>query len=121
MKLPTANEIRFAHERLRKAGISSDLIGDSEPGIYLKCENRLLGNSYKIRGVLEFFANSDFFDGSIKVLSAGNLALAAAIESSARGVQCTAVVPQGISDVKNRPCSTMVLILRNFRMRRFGS
>lgn len=100
MKLPSATEIRLAYDRIKKEGVCSDLLQGTEPGLYFKTENRLPGNSYKIRGVLEFFFKSKVFGQSIKVLSAGNLALATAIESSKRGVHCQAIVPEGVSEAK---------------------
>lgn len=108
MKLLTATEIQSAHKRLKKIGVTSEILQANEPGIYLKTENQLMGNSYKIRGVIEFFARlnlrsnvkSNPVGSSIKVLSAGNLALATAIESLKQKIHCQSLVPEGISEAK---------------------
>lgn len=68
--------------------------------IFLKTECSLPGGSYKIRGVKSYFENTPQLPTSISVLSAGNLALATAIESQAHGISCKAIVPRGISAIK---------------------
>lgn len=68
--------------------------------IFLKEELRLTTHSYKIRGVTSFFRLSRNLPSSIEVLSAGNLALAAAHECRTLGIVCKAIVPVGISEMK---------------------
>ncbi len=68
--------------------------------VLLKMECSLPGGSYKIRGVKSFFRNTPHLPSSINVLSAGNLALATAMEARIRGISCKAIVPLGISAIK---------------------
>jgi threonine dehydratase len=75
---------------------------NSTNAIFLKEELRLTTNSYKIRGVTSFFRSSKNLPQSIEVLSAGNLALATAYECHKRGIDCTAIVPAGISELKKK-------------------
>lgn len=72
----------------------------NKQSIFLKTECSLPGGSYKIRGVKSYFKNTSQLPSSISVLSAGNLALATAMESRAHGISCKAIVPTGISTVK---------------------
>jgi threonine dehydratase len=70
--------------------------------VFLKEELRLTTNSYKIRGVTSFFRSIKDVPPSIEVLSAGNLAFATAYECQKRSIICTAIVPEGISEVKKK-------------------
>lgn len=102
MKLPSKTQIISAYVRLKKEGIVSELVDSKNKNLFLKAENTLLGGSYKIRGVREYFEQIKLSKHVIKVLSAGNLALAAAIESYKRKLPCQAVVPIGVSEIKKR-------------------
>jgi threonine dehydratase len=76
------------------------LMKEENEFVLLKEELRLTTNSYKIRGVTSFFQSSKKLPRSIE--GAGNLALATAYECKGRAINCTAVVPKGISEVKKK-------------------
>src|SRR4029078_3265880 len=48
------------------------------------------------------FAAHNHFKKEIQVLSAGNLALAAALRLKEDNIQCKAIVPEGISQIKHQ-------------------
>ena len=73
---------------------------DKTPSVLLKLECSLPGGSYKMRGVKSYFKNTRQLPRQICVPSAGNLALATALEASAHGILCKAIVPTGISAIK---------------------
>lgn len=102
MKIPSKAQIISAYARFKKEGFSSKIVKTKNENLFLKVESTLLGGSYKIRGVREYFEQIQSSRKSIKVLSAGNLALATAIESSKRSILCQAVVPIGVSEIKKR-------------------
>jgi threonine dehydratase len=70
--------------------------------VFLKEEFRLTTSSYKIRGVASYFDSLNVLPPTIEVLSAGNLALAAAHECRRLGISCVAIVPAGVSELKKR-------------------
>lgn len=100
MKLPKKEQITSAFARFKREGLSSQVVNTKNSNLFLKTENSLPGGSYKIRGVREYFEQVVPSKSIIRVLSAGNLALAAAIESSKRARPCQAVVPVGLSEIK---------------------
>lgn len=77
--------------------MNSPLIVDPD-GPACKAECLLPTGSYKIRGVRAFFEGRQ--PAELRVLSAGNLALAAAHECRLRSVACRTLVPQGVSPLK---------------------
>lgn len=100
MDLPDHNEIKAAARLLQEKILPSEMIITSNNNILLKTDCKLPGGSYKIRGV-EYFANQLAAPSQpIQVLSAGNLALAAALKLSQKNIACEAVVPLGISQIK---------------------
>jgi threonine dehydratase len=100
MKLPSKTQIISAYARFKEEGFGSKMVKTKNENLFLKAESTLLGGSYKIRGVREYFEQIQSSRKAIKVLSAGNLALATAIESSRRTTLCQAVVPIGVSEIK---------------------
>lgn len=91
------NKVLFTYSGLREKGISSPCV-EIESDLFLKLELTLPTGSYKIRGAYNFFDNNSV--DSIKVLSAGNLALACAHLSREYNFELTAVVPEKISSIK---------------------
>lgn len=88
-----------AIEILKREGVRSSL--NRQGDVLLKHEPCHPTGSYKFRGTRIFF--SDPKNQNLKnldVLSAGNLALAAAAECARFGIRCRAVVPQGVSQAK---------------------
>lgn len=100
MKPPRNEQVIAAFARFTKEGLSSKIVSTKNKNLFLKAENTLPGGSYKIRGVREYFDQVDSSAKAIKVLSAGNSALATAIESSKRARPCQAIVPTGVSEIK---------------------
>ncbi|HTM64366.1 MAG TPA: PLP-dependent lyase/thiolase [Gammaproteobacteria bacterium] len=99
LKLPSLPDIQHAFTILRLRNISSAFAAADNCNLFLKCDNTLPACSYKIRGV-EYFANQLKSVETVSVLSAGNLALAAAMRLREDHVNCEAVVPEGISQIK---------------------
>ncbi len=95
--LPDISEIKQAAKLLQAKGMQSALL-PAHDRLFLKTDCKLAGGSYKMRGV-EYFANQ-MTANSVQVLSAGNLALAAALRLSQNDIHCEAVVPEGISQIK---------------------
>lgn len=100
MKPPINERVISAFARFKKENLSSKIVNTKNKNLFLKVENTLPGGSYKIRGVREYFDQVESSIKAIKVLSAGNLALATAIESSKSTRACQAIVPTGISEIK---------------------
>jgi threonine dehydratase len=98
MKLPTLDELMNAASDLKFEGISSTNILDND--LHLKLECLLPGNSYKMRGVRTFLRRNNKNISTIKVLSAGNLALALAMGCKDEKIKCQAIVPEGLSTKK---------------------
>ncbi len=96
--LPTLEEIKSCQEFLKSNGITSETI-KIERDIYAKNDGALPMNSYKIRGVSNFFRKNKSAN-RFEVLSAGNLALAVASECQKRRIGLKAIVPSGISEIK---------------------
>ena len=98
--LPSCQEIEDAEMLLAKKGLHSNTLPIDNSTIFLKLDCQLPGGSYKIRGI-EYFA-SHYLNHAhpIKILSAGNLALAAAIRLKENNVHCIAIVPEDISHIK---------------------
>lgn len=99
---PNPAQITSAYSRFKKEGLGSQIVNTKYRNLFLKAEHTLPGGSYKIRGVREYFEHADSSKKTTKVLSAGNLALATAIESLKRKKLCQALVPIGVSDIKKR-------------------
>jgi threonine dehydratase len=104
--LPTRSEIEQAAAILRQKNILSSLQTYNPSTLLLKTDCTLPGGSYKIRGV-EYFASRRSEQGPVQVLSAGNLALAAAIRFKETNTACEALVPQGISQIKRERLEKM--------------
>lgn len=102
LELPTLAELQAAANLLHERRISSTLIRDAESGVFMKLECQLPGGSYKIRGVENFVKQLPEHIDKVQVLSAGNLALAAALCLGEMGRHCEALVPQGISTAKRQ-------------------
>jgi threonine dehydratase len=100
MNPPRIERVMSAFVRFKKEGLSSKIVNSKNKNLFLKAENELPGGSYKIRGVREFFEQVESSTTAIKVLSAGNLALATAIESAKKTRPCQAIVPKGVSEIK---------------------
>lgn len=99
LELPSLSEIQLAFSKLQTRKIASAFSATENRNLFLKCDNTLTAGSYKIRGV-ENFANQLQGVNTVSVLSAGNLALAAAMRLRDDHIRCEAVVPEGISQIK---------------------
>jgi threonine dehydratase len=99
--LPSLEEINQAEILLNEKRIRSSLIQSStDPHLFLKLDSQLPGGSYKIRGVEFFTKNLSCDNKTVEVLSAGNLAIASAMRFNESKIHTTAIVPQGISAIK---------------------
>src|SRR5690606_8651068 len=99
MKRIDQTDFLKALSEIDRSGMHSPII--ELEGFHLKCETSLPTGSYKSRGTRVFFADERLEDTSaLEVLSAGNLALAAANECATLGIRCRALVPTGVSQAK---------------------
>ncbi len=102
MPVPTFEDIRLAHDRIRHhvhhTGVltSSALNEMSLASLYFKCENFQKTGAFKFRGAMNAILSlsDDEARRGVATHSSGNHGAALALAARKRGISCTAVVPR---------------------------